>query len=242
MKKTILILLPIIGFFASCNQNVEEKIVPINNEKDSLSYFLGVDVADNFYTTMKGTGIDSLNMELFVAGAEDVLLKDTTRLDKNQARYFIQSFFTKIQEEQKAELKKQYEINLTEGQKFLEENSTKEGVVTTESGLQYKILKKGNGPKPKATDIATVHYHGTLIDGTVFDSSIERNEPAQFPINMVIPGWTEALQLMPKGSKWQLFIPQELAYADSPRPGGPIEPYMVLVFEVELLDFESQSK
>ena len=133
---------------------------------------------------------------------------------------------------------KKLTANLEVGNKFLEENKTKEGVVTLTSGLQYLIMKEGNGPKPGAESKVTTHYHGTLIDGSVFDSSVERGEPASFPVNGVIKGWTEALQLMPVGSKWKLFIPSELAYGANPRQGGPIEPNMALVFEVELLSIK----
>ncbi|WP_165022458.1 FKBP-type peptidyl-prolyl cis-trans isomerase [Dysgonomonas sp. ZJ279] len=124
-----------------------------------------------------------------------------------------------------------------EGDKFLAENKTKEGVVTLPDGLQYKVIKEGNGPKPAATDVVKVHYHGTLIDGTVFDSSVQRNEPATFGVNQVIPGWTEALQLMPVGSKWMVYVPADLAYGAADR--GPIKPYSALIFEVELLGIES---
>ncbi len=125
--------------------------------------------------------------------------------------------------------------NKVQGEKFLAENKTKPGVTTLPSGLQIKVLKQGNGPKPKATDTVTVHYEGKLIDGTIFDSSLKRGQPASFPVNGVIPGWTEALQLMPVGSTWQLFIPSNLAYGEHPRPGGPIGPNAVLTFEVQLL-------
>ncbi|HEY8405229.1 MAG TPA: FKBP-type peptidyl-prolyl cis-trans isomerase, partial [Flavobacteriales bacterium] len=118
--------------------------------------------------------------------------------------------------------------------RFLEENKMKDGVQTTPSGLQYKVIHEGNGPKPAATDIVEVHYHGTLIDGTVFDSSVERGEPIRFPLNQVIPGWTEGLQLMSKGSKYILYVPENLAYG--PRSMGSIKPYSTLIFEVELLD------
>ncbi|HRQ90853.1 MAG TPA: FKBP-type peptidyl-prolyl cis-trans isomerase [Bacteroidia bacterium] len=127
--------------------------------------------------------------------------------------------------------------NLDAGQAFLGENAKKEGVKTTASGLQYEVIKEGDGPKPKATDEVTVHYHGTLIDGTVFDSSVERGEPTSFPLNRVIPGWTEGVQLMPKGSKYRFFIPYDLAYGDR-GAGAKIKPYSALVFEVELLDID----
>jgi FKBP-type peptidyl-prolyl cis-trans isomerase FklB len=126
--------------------------------------------------------------------------------------------------------------NKTAGEAFLAENAKREGVQVTASGLQYEVIEKGAGDMPTATSNVTVHYHGTLADGTVFDSSVERGQPASFGVNQVIPGWTEALQLMPKGAKYRLYIPQELAYGATPHPGGPIEPYMALIFDVELLD------
>lgn len=128
-------------------------------------------------------------------------------------------------------------VNLEKGKKFLEDNGKRKGVITLPSGLQYEILKEGNGPKPTATDKVTTHYHGTTIDGKVFDSSVERGQPAQFGVNQVIPGWTEALQLMPVGSKWKLFIPSNLAYGES-GAGGAIGPNETLVFEVELISID----
>ncbi len=125
---------------------------------------------------------------------------------------------------------------MEEGMAFLAENKKRAGVVELESGLQYEIITEGNGPKPKATDTVTCHYHGTLIDGTVFDSSVQRGQPASFPLNMVISGWTEALQLMPTGSKWKLYLPPHLAYGDR-QAGAHIKPNSTLIFEVELLSF-----
>jgi FKBP-type peptidyl-prolyl cis-trans isomerase FklB len=132
-----------------------------------------------------------------------------------------------------------YEKNMKEGRAFLNDNKTAPGVVTLPSGLQYKAVKTGSGAKPTIADKVTVHYHGTLIDGTVFDSSVERKQPIELTVNQVIPGWIEALQLMPVGSKWILYIPSELAYGENPRPGGPIEPNSALIFEVELLSINN---
>jgi FKBP-type peptidyl-prolyl cis-trans isomerase len=130
------------------------------------------------------------------------------------------------------------EKHLEEGIAFLEKNKERKGVITTESGLQYEILVEGDGPKPTDTSSVTVHYHGTLIDGTVFDSSVERGQPASFGVNQVIAGWTEVLQLMPVGSKWKVFIPSEIAYGANPRPGGAIKPNMALIFEIELISID----
>ncbi|MBQ8055754.1 MAG: FKBP-type peptidyl-prolyl cis-trans isomerase [Paludibacteraceae bacterium] len=149
-------------------------------------------------------------------------------LSENEAQIEINSYFQKMQEEAGKEAK-------DAGEKFLEENKKQEGVVTLPSGLQYKVIKQGTGDKPKATDQVRCHYHGTLIDGTVFDSSVRRGEPAVFPVNGVIQGWVEALQLMPVGSKWTLYIPYEMAYGTR-GAGQSIPPYAALIFEVELLE------
>jgi FKBP-type peptidyl-prolyl cis-trans isomerase len=140
-----------------------------------------------------------------------------------------------------ASIKEKAQKNLADGEKFLTENKTKEGVKTTESGLQYKVLEAGEGPSPKAGDTVTVHYRGTFVDGTEFDSSYQRGEPATFPLTGVIPGWTEALQLMKKGSKWMLFIPSELAYGER-GAGNRIPPNSTLIFEVELLSSQETPK
>ena len=142
----------------------------------------------------------------------------------------------KAQAKQEEDLKNKYEDAIAEGEKFLAENAEREGVVTLESGLQYEIIKAGNGEVPTASSRVKVHYHGTLIDGTVFDSSVERKDPATFGVTQVIPGWTEALQLMPVGSKWKLYIPYDLAYGS--RDQGTIKPFSTLIFDVELLGIE----
>ncbi len=196
----------------------------IQTDLDKASYSLGMNIG----TSLKGEGVSEINAEMFAKGLEDIMKGNKLELSMQEAYETIQNFLAQAQA-------KKFEKNIAEGKKFLEENAKRAGVVTLPSGLQYEIMKEGNGPKPKATDTVTTHYHGTLIDGTVFDSSVERNQPASFPVNGVIQGWVEALQLMPVGSKWKLFIPSELAYGANPHPGGPIEPHMALIFEVELL-------
>lgn len=196
----------------------------IQTDLDKASYSLGMNIG----TSLKGEGVSEINAEMFAKGLEDMLKGNKLEISIQEAYETIQNFLSEANA-------KKFEKNITEGKKFLEENGKRAGVVTLPSGLQYEIMKEGNGPKPKATDTVTTHYHGTLIDGTVFDSSVERNQPASFPVNGVIQGWVEALQLMPVGSKWKLFIPSELAYGANPHPGGPIEPHMALIFEVELL-------
>lgn len=196
----------------------------IKTDLDKASYSLGMNIG----TSLKGEGVSEINVEMFAKGLTDMMNGNSLELSVQEAYESIQQFLAMANA-------KKFEKNITEGKKFLEENAKRPEVVTLPSGLQYEILKEGNGPKPKATDTVTTHYHGTLIDGTVFDSSVVRNEPASFPVNGVIQGWVEALQLMPVGSKWKLFIPSDLAYGANPHPGGPIEPHMALIFEVELL-------
>ena len=156
--------------------------------------------------------------------------------DGKEMKYTPEEANTIIQNFLNAEGEKKFGKNKEVADAFLAENTKKEGVTTTASGLHYEVIDAGSGDKPGPQSNVTVHYHGTLIDGTVFDSSIERGQPASFGVNQVIKGWTEALQLMPKGAKYRLYIPQDLAYGATPHPGGPIEPYMALIFDVELLE------
>ncbi|MDR2954455.1 MAG: FKBP-type peptidyl-prolyl cis-trans isomerase [Prevotella sp.] len=152
----------------------------------------------------------------------------------------MQAMQEEARQKEEARIKEQSKEQVEAGEKFLAENKTKEGVVTLPSGLQYKVIKEGNGDKPKATDMVTVHYHGTLIDGSVFDSSVERKDPAKFNVSGVIKGWTEALQLMPVGSKWQLYVPADLAYGAQDM--GKIKPFSTLIFDVELISIDSPNK
>lgn len=191
---------------------------------DKISYALGLSIGNNFLTS----GINKLDIATFSKALEDVLNNKQPEMSYDEAKNVINEFFSKLQDEKLT-------INLKAGQEFLEVNKNRQGVVTLPSGLQYEILKKGDGPIPKATDQVKCHYHGTLIDGTVFDSSVQRGTPATFGVNQVIQGWVEALQLMPVGSKWKLFIPSELAYGKS-GAGQSIEPNSTLIFEVEVLD------
>lgn len=191
---------------------------------DKISYALGLSIGNNFLTS----GIDKLDIKVFAKAIEDVLNGNQPEISYDEAKEIINEYFTKLQSEK-------FENNLNAGKEFLEVNKKRPGVVTLPSGLQYEILKEGNGPTPKATDQVKCHYHGTLINGTVFDSSVQRGTPATFGVNQVIQGWVEALQLMPVGSKWKLFIPSDLAYGAS-GAGQSIEPNSTLVFEVEVLD------
>lgn len=191
---------------------------------DKISYALGLSIANNF----KSAGINKLDIDSFKKAVEDVLAGNKTTVSYDEAKQLLNGYFTQLQEEK-------FDINQKAGEEFLAANKNKEGVVTLPSGLQYLILKKGEGAIPKATDQVKCHYHGTLIDGTVFDSSVERGTPATFGVNQVIQGWVEALQLMPVSSKWRLFIPSNLAYGTR-GAGEMIEPNSSLIFDVEVLD------
>jgi FKBP-type peptidyl-prolyl cis-trans isomerase FklB len=205
-----------------------------NSTIDSVSYAVGVLVAQNF-KSQKVT----LNPEMVAKGFASVTSGGTLLINEQECQSVMNNFMMKNQQAQMAEQAKQYEPNRIAGEKFLADNKKKDSVITTASGLQYKVIKMGDGPKPTAADKVKTHYHGTLIDGTVFDSSVQRGEPVSFPVSGVIPGWVEALQLMPVGSKFKLFIPQDLAYGI--RGGGQtIKPYSALIFEVELLAIEKE--
>lgn len=190
---------------------------------DKLSYALGMSMASN----MKQSGLDCINVDDFASAIKSVFNGEKMQMTPEEAQDAINEFFAK----QKTEVMSK---NKKAGEEFLAQNKSKEGVQTTASGLQYKVLVAGTGAKPKATDTVDCHYEGRLIDGSVFDSSYRRGQSAQFPVNGVIPGWVEALQMMPVGSKWQLYIPSELAYGEY-GAGETIEPNSTLVFDVELL-------
>ena len=195
-----------------------------SNDFDKVSYSLGLSIASNLISS----GVKTLNAEAFNDGLATVFEGRMPEINPDEANKILQNFFEGLQKEQGNAAKEA-------GNKFLEENKKQEGVITLPSGLQYKILKNGNGPKPKASDTVKCHYEGRLINGAIFDSSIRRGEPAEFPVNGVIAGWVEALQLMNTGSKWQLYIPSELAYG-ARGAGQSIGPNETLVFDVELLD------
>lgn len=220
--KNIIFLSSLILFIA-CKTEKTNKTANLITELDSVSYSLGVNIGENIKTQF-----EDINLDNFEAGIKDVLEKDVeAKISDNQAQAIIQSYFSKKQQ-------KQSESVIEEGINFLRENGKREGVTTLASGLQYEVINDGTGLKPTIEDNVTTHYHGTLIDGTVFDSSVDRGEPASFPVGGVIKGWTEALQLMAVGSKWKLYVPYDLAYGE--RGAGPqIGPYSTLIFEVELI-------
>ncbi len=189
---------------------------------DKLSYALGLSMGQNF----KGSGVDKLNADDFADALRAVYGEGTPAMTYDEAKQVVQEYFTNLQA-------KAGEMNAKAGKEYLANNAKEEGVKVTESGLQYFVVKEGNGKKPGPNDVVTVHYTGRLIDGTVFDSSVERGEPATFAVGQVIPGWVEGLQLMSEGSAYRLFIPSELAYGE--HGTGPIQPNSTLIFDVQLL-------
>lgn len=202
----------------------------LTTEKQKVSYMVGMDVGRNL-TQIK----DEIDVEILIAGLKDVMAGGAVKLTDEQAQEVKTAFMQKMQSKATEERTAAAGKNRTEGEAFLAANKAKPGIKTTESGLQYQVMTEGKGAKPAATDKVKVHYVGTLIDGTKFDSSIDRGQPAEFALNGVIKGWTEALQLMPVGSKYKLFVPSDLAYGEQGTP-GPIGPNSTLIFEVELLE------
>lgn len=214
----------------------EKKQEELKTDEQKLSYALGLDLGAYF----KGLN-EKIDLDILHKGVVDSYKGNTPLLNAEEAAAIQQKYAQKQQEEQ---LKKTVEMitkNKKAAEDFLKENGKKEGVTTTASGLQYKVMTKADGPKPKAEDTVKVHYKGTLLDGTEFDSSVSRGEPAVFPLNQVIPGWTEAVQLMNVGSKFQIFLPPDLAYGDRGAP-PVIEPGSMLIFEVELLGIEKPAE
>lgn len=201
-----------------------------NKELNRISYALGLSMGNNF----RSSGIESLDVDDFAAGVAAVFNGVAPQMTYEEAKAEIRDFFMALEAKQNEAAKKMGEVNKAAGEAFLAENGKRAEIKTTSSGLQYEVLNEGNGAKPVATDTVVVHYTGKLIDGTVFDSSVERGEPATFGVTQVIPGWVEALQLMSVGSKWRLFIPSNLAYGPN-GAGNLIGPNATLIFDVELL-------
>lgn len=198
---------------------------------DKVSYALGLGIGRQ----LAQMGASELNIDDFAAAIKDVIAGNELKVSNHEAQTIVQDYFRKQEEKLNAERAEKGKVAKAEGEKYLAENAKKEGVVTLPSGLQYMVLKEGNGKKPKATDQVKCHYEGFLIDGTVFDSSIQRGEPAVFPLNQVIAGWTEGLQLMQEGAKYRFFIPYILGYGEG-GAGASIPPYAALIFDVELLE------
>lgn len=210
--------------------------ISLKDKKDKVSYAIGLDVGN----AMKKQSID-IDTDIFVKGLKDALSGGKKLMTDDEIRETMTAFSHEMADKQKEMIKKLAEKNKQEGDAFLAENKKKEGVKTLPSGLQYKIIAEGTGKTPQAGDTVTVNYRGTLMDGTEFDSSFKRGQPATFPVNGVIKGWTEALQLMKEGAKWQLFIPSDLAYGDK-GAGGMIGPNAVLIFDVELISIKEAEK
>lgn len=222
---------------ASCTKSTESgspgKKVSLETLKQKGSYIMGHQQGQSLKMRHFDTEMD---MDAFIQGFKDAL-KGVSQIEEKEKNKIFREFFQGVRERLEGKRKTLGEKNKAEGEQWLKENAQKEGVIVTSSGLQYKVLKEGTGPTPSSTDVVTVHYVGTLIDGTEFDSSIKRGEPAKFPLNRVISGWTEGLQLMNKGAKYKFFIPPDLGYGARGQ-GDKIGPNTVLIFEVELLGFE----
>ena len=217
-------------------EEINEKI-ELKTVMDKTSYAIGLGIGRNLKPQAA-----QIDLGVLIRGMADAMAGKTPLLSSEELNEAMMAFQQEVQKREaesrfaaNPQLKALAEKNKKEGDAFLAANKAKDGVITLESGLQYTVLQSGNGNSPKETDIVTTHYRGTLIDGTVFDSSIDRGQPAKFPVSGVIAGWTEALTRMKVGDKWRLFIPSDLAYGASPRPGGPIGPNAVLIFELELL-------
>jgi FKBP-type peptidyl-prolyl cis-trans isomerase len=239
MKKITVILMSVLLLaVVSCNKAGSgdkaagtDKPITLETEKQKASYAIGFNVGNSLKEVLP-----ELDFEILVQAMRDTQKEGKAQMTVPEMQKTFQSFNQKVRKKLDAKKKIQGEKNIEEGKKFLEENAKKEGVKSTESGLQYVVEKEGDGPMPKATDQVQVHYKGTLLDGTEFDSSYKRNEPAKFPLNRVIKGWTEGLQLMKVGSKFKFFIPSSLAYGE--RGSRTIGPNAVLIFDIELLSIE----
>lgn len=216
------------------NAGAEEET--LKTQKDKISYIIGRDIGMN----LKKQTVD-VDLDLFIKGMRDGMAGNKSPISDEEMKKTMISFKQEMQRKQAEEAKKAGEKNKKEGEEFLAANKKKEGVKTLQSGLQYSVITEGAGKSPKASDMVTVNYRGTLIDGTEFDSSYKRGQPAIFQVNAVIPGWTEALQLMKEGSKWQLFIPANLAYGEK-GAGNVITPNSTLIFEVELISVQQETK
>ena len=197
----------------------------MDSDLEKVGYAVGMSIGES----LKAQNLEDIDTKKLSLAMDTIFKNQDPLFTPEEANSIIQAYLDTKKYAAYGSLK-------LEGEKFLKNNKSNKDIQTTESGLQYEIIKSGNGVKPAKTDTVSVHYHGTLIDGTVFDSSVERGTPASFGVHQVIPGWTEALQLMDIGSKYRLFIPQELAYGANPHPGGPIQPFSALIFEVELLE------
>lgn len=234
MKKvSVLVAAAVVSgmFFTSCGPKTN---VSLKSDVDSVSYAIGVSTGLGYKENLKTLPGVEANVDALIAGFVQAIKGDSTKMNMEEAREYMQKYFVEASAKEANKTKE-------EGEKFLADNKTKSGVITTESGLQYQVITEGTGAKPTAEDHVKVHYTGTLLDGTKFDSSIDRGEPAEFPVSQVIKGWTEGLQLMPVGSKYIFWIPSDLAYGDR-GAGQMIKPNSTLKFEVELLEIVNNDK
>ncbi len=235
MRKVVIVLIGLVillPFLSLATDEEKDTDVELKSFEQKLSYMLGQQIGNNIKESPTEIDID-----IFVSGIRDSLKGNKSLLSDEETNQVRQEFSRQVQETRNQEMAALSGKNLKDGEAFLAENKKKEGIVTTDSGLQYKVLKQGDGPKPQSTDKVTVHYRGTLLDGTEFDSSYKRGQPASFQVGGVIRGWTEALQLMNVGSKYQLFIPAGLAYGQR-GAGQRIGPNSMLIFDVELLSID----
>jgi len=228
MKYKSLLLAACLSFatLISCNGQ-KGKSTALKTQIDSVAYGIGVSIGQN----MKKDGLDSLNLDILMNGMRSAIHGDSTTISAQQAQGVIQAYLG-------AKQKEKAEAALGVGKKFLEENKKKPGVIELPDGLQYQVMKEGTGPTPAATDTVVMHYHGTLIDGTIFDSSVDKGQPITYPVNGFIQGWQEALQMMKVGSKWKLFVPPSLGYGD--RGSGKVPANATLIFEMELLSIKGK--
>ncbi|MDD5757908.1 MAG: FKBP-type peptidyl-prolyl cis-trans isomerase [Desulfobulbaceae bacterium] len=225
----------IFGMMLMASTAMAAEKLELKSAKEKVSYAIGMDMAGS----LKRSQIE-VDPDILGKAIKDVLTDQKSLMTEEEVKTTLQSLQKEMQEKQQAKMKAEAETNKKAGEAFLAENKKKEGVKTTASGLQYQVITAGKGKSPKETDTVSVQYKGTLIDGSEFDSSYKRGEAATFPVNGVIKGWTEALQLMKEGDKWKLFIPSALAYGEAGTQGGPIGPNAVLIFEVELVSVKAK--
>lgn len=234
MKTQLILAAATLTLLAGCKQAGQDAAdITLETEQQKVAYGMGLSLGTRLAQEPMDIDVDAFNL-----GIRHALKGEEALMTQEEVASTLQAFQQQQMAKRQEEMMQLADKNKAEGDAFLAENAAKEGVMTTESGLQYKVITEGTGDKPSAEDVVEVHYKGTLIDGTEFDSSYKRNSTVKFPVGGVIPGWTEALQLMPVGSKWELYIPSDLAYGPGGTGGGPIGPNATLIFEVELIGIQ----